>query len=151
MVHKSPGAKTEGVAAAAQLVVCALLPPAHPHGTLLRHSPVRCLIHTHAVCFLQGVLTHSDSPPCKIRHTYTGCVLQGGVCVIIDTPPCKIRHTYTGCFLQGVWTHSDSPGACGVTVHHLHLVLKANPVIDVLKQLLQATDRIQPSARCELD
>ena len=103
-VHKSPGAKTEGVATAAQLVVCALLPPAHPHGTLLRHSPVRCLIHTHAVCFLQGVLTHSDSP-----------------------------------------------GACGVTVHHLHLVLKANPVIDVLKQLLQATDRIQPSARCELD
>jgi hypothetical protein len=45
-------------------------------------------------------LSFPHSPPCGVRHTYTVCVLQGGVYLPL-TPRCRIRQTYTVCILQG--------------------------------------------------
>jgi hypothetical protein len=52
-----------------------------------------------------------DSPPCKIRHTFTLCILQGG-CLYTRTRLCEILHISTVCILQGggSYAYSDRPG-----------------------------------------
>jgi hypothetical protein len=42
----------------------------------------------------------NDRPPCKIRHRYTLCILQGG-CGYQHTPAYKTRHKYTLRILTG--------------------------------------------------
>jgi hypothetical protein len=53
------------------------------------------------------------TPPCKIRHTYTVYIVQGGVSIsaqytiVYRSPPRKIRRIYTVRILQG------GASACG--------------------------------------
>jgi hypothetical protein len=49
--------------------------------------------------------THARAPPCKTRHVYTACILQGGV-PNTHTPPCRVRHVYTVCTYRDVWKRS---------------------------------------------
>ena len=105
------GARHEGVALPIELG--AVLPQ-----NLYQELP-RKIRRIYAACISHGVTVNARSPPGKICHIYTVCILREGCLymhrlgIYIHTPPCKARHIYT---VRGdsLWPDSAREGSISV-------------------------------------